>query len=1122
MRSLVPLLVLTALAVSLALLASGAQIPTDALSLRDRGLALLENEQPAEAERVYRQLVEKVPAEPLGWANLAIALLRQQKGDDALEAISKALELAPGRGDLKAIEGEVHQWSGRPEEALEAYRQAAILSFEDVEIVHSLHRQAAAMSGETAESATDQALRQLSRLRPDNLVVLLRLGQHAVARGERATASSAYLRVRELLWQAPPVAGRLLDQVLEALEADDFAAARVPSLRLENVLKITAMFRQGQRELATGIQGIPVARFDGESAPSGFGAPVEVSFAAARLAEGATAALATGDFDGDQRTDVARVTGTRLEVFLAASGFEAKALPGAAPAGAELLLAADLDNDGRLDLVASGRSTAAWRGTPDGFEVVADGFGLSKTAARAGVAVDYDIEGDLDLLLAGAGGAELFRNALTGPLEAVGGRSLPSDSVGEARSALASDLDRDGDLDLVLAGEGGIQWLDNLRQGRFVDRTEPAGLASAADLRGIASADLDSDGQPELITAGQGVTVWANDGGRFAPRAVSAIPSSAKSASIAAFDADNDGQLDLAVAGQGGAGGGLSVLANRGGRFSSISVAGAPAGAEHVAAADLDGDGDQDLILGGADGLFRVTNEGGNKNRWLALRLRGLAEGNSKNNALGLGSVVEVRAGDGYQFREAQGDVVHFGLGQRSKAEVLRVVWTNGVPQNRLDLAGDQTVVEEQLLKGSCPFLYTWDGERMRFVTDLLWGAPIGLPVAAGAWAGADPTELVKVDGARADEEGRYRMVVTEELWEAAFFDRARLWVVDHPTDVEVASSLKIVPGSAIDEEVLGARELRPVASAWDGEGHDVTARVERRDEIYADGYSRSPYQGVAPEWSFTFDLGAAPAAPVRLFLEGWIFPADASLNLAVDQRSDLPPVTPRLEVETATGWQVLLPMMGHPAGKTKTMVVDTPTLPRTARRLRIVSSLWLSWDRIAWTTSPDDGAARVVARLDPASAELGHRGFSRLVRMAPNAPHAYDFEQVSTESPWLPLPGRYTRHGDVRPLLVETDDLSVILAPGDAMELVFDASALPAPPPGTRRTVFLESHGWDKDADRNTHRADGVEPLPFRAMTGYPYAEGEAFPDTPATRNWRQEWLTREVRATGGGRALQ
>jgi hypothetical protein len=614
---------------------------------------------------------------------------------------------------------------------------------------------------------------------------------------------------------------------------------------------------------------------------------------------------------------------------------------------------------------------------------------------------------------------------------------------------------------------------------------------------------------PDLVGAGKGLTAWRNLGGRFETWKPAGLTADGELSSLVAFDADNDGRLDLAAAGSAG----VAVL-NRdvAGGFTAVAVEGAPPSAV-LAAADLDLDGDLDLVAAGPSGLHRLENRGGNANHWLALRLRGLDKGDSKNNVFGVGSLIEVKTGLAYQFREASGDVFHLGLGKQKTAEVLRVVWTNGVPQNRLQVAGDQRIVEEQLLKGSCPFLYAWDGEKFAFVTDLLWGAPIGLPVAEGVWASADPEELVRVDGLE-DDGGVYRLRVTEELWEAAFFDYARLWVVDHPEDVEVASNLRVVPGQVLEDRVVASRGLRPVAAAWDGRGRDVTATVAARDEVYADGYRESRYQGVAAEpWTFTFDLGEAPGAPVRLHLDGWIFPSDASLNLAVAQRENPPHVPPRLEVEVGGVWQDLLPQMGFPAGKTKTMVLDLPPLPPEASKLRIVTSLWLHWDRVAWTTVPADDEAVVRARLEPRLADLRYRGFSAMVRLAPNAPHVFDYQRTRNDSPWLPFPGRYTRYGDVRRLLGEPDDYSVILAPGDEIALEFDARELPPPAPGFRRTLFLESHGWDKDADRNTFEGRQLEPLPFRAMSGYPWSADESYPDDAGHREYRREWLTREVR---------
>ena len=248
------------------------------------------------------------------------------------------------------------------------------------------------------------------------------------------------------------------------------------------------------------------------------------------------------------------------------------------------------------------------------------------------------------------------------------------------------------------------------------------------------------------------------------------------------------------------------------------------------------------------------------------------------------------------------------------------------------------------------------------------------------------------------------------------------------------------------------------------------------------------------------------------------MFPADASLNLAIAQaveHGDLEMVMTRLEVETANGWQTLLDPMGFPPGKTKTMVVDTPPLPAGATKLRIVTTRWLHWDKVAWSTDLGrTGSSDVVvqARLEPASADLSYRGFSALTRPAPNGPHLFDYQRTSAESPWLPFPGRYTRFGDVGELLATVDDRQVVIGPGDEIRVLFDARDLEPPKPGYTRTVFLESFGWDKDADRNTWKADSNLPLPFQAMSGYPFAPGESYPETPELDAYRERWLTRVV----------
>ena len=313
---------------------------------------------------------------------------------------------------------------------------------DDVETLYAAYRSAttggAGAAGGTAQDLAGQALERLAKLRPENLVVLLQRGSRAIAAGDRATATASYLRVREILWQPPPAAVPALDGVLAALEKNDLAAARVPALRLENILKSTSMYQGSQRELTRGIQGVPVSRFGDEPPAAEWGPPLAVTLRAARLdptpSPAGPATLAVADFDGDRKPDLARlVLGEHpgLEVRLAAAGF--KPSPVLPAPGATRLLAADLDNDGALDLLAYGPGTVlVFKGDGKGGFAVTPGFGLAGAGgvgATAAAVLDYDGDGDLDLALAGGGAgertADLWSNPGTGLLTAVGGKAFP-------------------------------------------------------------------------------------------------------------------------------------------------------------------------------------------------------------------------------------------------------------------------------------------------------------------------------------------------------------------------------------------------------------------------------------------------------------------------------------------------------------------------------------------------------------------------------------------------------------------------------------------------------------------------------------------------------------------------
>jgi hypothetical protein len=168
-------------------------------------------------------------------------------------------------------------------------------------------------------------------------------------------------------------------------------------------------------------------------------------------------------------------------------------------------------------------------------------------------------------------------------------------------------------------------------------------------------------------------------------------------------------------------------------------------------------------------------------------------------------------------------------------------------------------------------------------------------------------------------------------------------------------------------------------------------------------------------------------------------------------------------------------------------------------------------WDRISVDTS-DAGAAYPIDRLNPLSATLSWRGYSAAVTPDSREPLTFDYARVLVESPWKLMPGRYTREGDVRPLLTRTDDMFVVSRSGDEIALSFDATSQPALPSGWVRTFLLHAVGFSKEMNLHSSSPDQVGPLPFHGMTTYPYSFPEAYPDTAAHEDYRQRYNTRVV----------
>ena len=306
------------------------------------------------------------------------------------------------------------------------------------------------------------------------------------------------------------------------------------------------------------------------------------------------------------------------------------------------------------------------------------------------------------------------------------------------------------------------------------------------------------------------------------------------------------------------------------------------------------------------------------------MELKGLRDGSGKNNAFGIGARLELRAGEIYQTRVATGRTTHFGLGPHLKADVLRVEWPNGVPQTVYFPGSDQDVVEREMLKGSCALAYTWDGKRFRFVTDAMWRSALGMPLglmggnSAFAPAGASQ-EYLRIPGeALQPRDGRYVLQLTEELWETAYADEVKLLAVDHPDSVDVFVDERFVPPGAVKLRLFQVAQRNLPLSATDERGNDVLPALRENDDVYVSNFTPTKYQGVVEPHDLVLDLGDAAGRPGSfLFLRGWIYPTDASINVALGQQSTIKVASPSLEVRDASGrWRTAIPNIGFPSGK--------------------------------------------------------------------------------------------------------------------------------------------------------------------------------------------------------------
>lgn len=859
--------------------------------------------------------------------------------------------------------------------------------------------------------------------------------------------------------------------------------------------------------------------------------------------------VAIGDFDADRRVDIF-LTGLSDHRILRNQGDwldDVSYLIGIPPIPALGLTARwlDLDQDGDLDLYVvqhshadnqrifrpveqAGQSNLVFRN--DGVPPPVPGRPADNWAPLAVATPDLPTQAGLSLAFSP------WPNS-----ENLGGDDSPHTGIA------AADLDDDRDLDLVLVHDNVLpKILLNDRQGKFTSYN----MGSAAALidpkvTGVLVTDVNSDGRSDLVMHGLSgkVTILTN---RIRVRVGDSpeldfgnVPCDPRVyTQLTTADLDLDGRMELI---------GLprdqtipvpmwSRLA--GDKFVTtpfpVAVSNPSASVsfgmtiENVAGSPL-----PDLILWTDSGPWLAVNETVNR-PYLALNIGGRWKrsfDHMRTNPHGLGAKIALE-GQGlfvpYEhttpnagLAQSQAPVVLGTAGVRT-IPLLRIRWPDGVMQSELNVPADQllALAENNRKTGSCPVLFTWNGDRFECLGDFLGGGGLGYLVAPGTYSQPDRDESLLIRSSQLkSENGRFRMSITEPMDEVAYIDHLVLEVVDHPSDLQIGLDERFSPGTNRPTGEIRAwkRRIDPV-SAHDLKGRDLKDALSKFDRRTSDKFRRRiGWTGYAEEHGIVLDFGDRIAGldsgdRIILGLAGWVEYPYSQTNFAAST-SGIELKTPVLEIEMPDGtWQVLESDPGYPAGLPRLTTLElTGKLPKDRNlKLRIRTNMECYYDE-AFLAVIEPRPVLNSTRLPVARAQLQWRGYTREISPDGKLPLLYDYDYVDP-APLAQLSGHLTRYGDVRDLLTADDDQFCVVGPGDEIRIEFDAETLPALRPGFQRTYVLRTYGYCKDADPYTATSDSVGPLPYRGMPDYPFGNQHERVQDDAYRRYLETYQTRRA----------
>jgi len=1066
------------------------------------------------------EVAQAFPEEAAAWANLGVYAMRQGNFDLAADRIAQAVELKPENADLLYLAGLIESRRGNTEQAITYLRNGVEAAPDHLRIRYALLEELEREDDTANAEEVNRLLDQILERAPDNRLALIEGLRLAVKEGDLDEAGQYFTELYNQMTDPDDQQEEQFNTVQTLINDGDQSGLALEVSFLRSSIEPTPQFQADASELRlpptdigfliTEFLELPkprVAAAEPDLDMAFEETPLELPVPGAVWVKGVTLvedlppfpiAVYEGNIWIDDSTS------------LPFPGSTDETLP------VQSVIEIDYNYDFLNDLAAAGdNGFRLYRLNDDQtFTDVTQDIGLNSdiTDGSYNGAWTFDIEmdGDLDILLSRINDTPiLLRNNGDDTFD---DQSFFSDFK-ELKQILWADMNGDGAPEAVLLGsDGELKSYSNLRGGSF---DSPENIASG--VLQAAVADLNADGNFEILAFLQNgeYTMFEYDVSSSDWSSTVLFSSELDISDDGVFslyttDIDNNGSIDILLSGEEGT---ELLLGNENHDFEKHPLS--RSGDKIVNVFDVEGDESLDLLgLTDENDAFYLKNIGTKNYFARSIRARASGgEGDQRINSFGIGGEMEIRSGLLYQKQLITSPIVHFGLGEYEEAEMLRIIWPNGSVQAEFaELGMGATIFNEQILKGSCPWLFTNDGEEIKFITDALWRSPLGLRINAQQTAGVIQTyDRVKIPGDQLKPvNGVYDVRITAELWETHFFDYAGLYAVDHPEGTEVFIDERFVfPAPDLSTRIVTTPT--PVSAVTDQNGSDLTETVSEKDEQYIAPFEKTRFQGLTKEHSIDIMLNSSGdhQKDNMLILSGWLRPTDSSINLALSQGSvDAPR---GLKVEVSSGekdWTVLHENYGFPAGKLKTILLDLEGAFSSPdnRKVRLTTTTEIYWDSILQAEKLSDDLITEIP-LEPVKQELRFRGFSEWYRVNPVSPMLPDYSNISsTAQRWRDLEGYHTRFGDVSELLSEIDDRYVIMNAGDEMLYEFET---PGPlAENKKRSFVFVSDGWVKDGDYNTEASATVLPLPFHGQADYEYkATGTLF-DDPVYQRHAEDWI--------------